>query len=283
MRQRCRRSRSTSAAAADTLRIPGGHAWGWPPARRSARGPGRQPLALSAQHDANRAVGTGQVVDRGGRLSVEADHVHACVADARQRSRQAPDHGDGQVLHGSGGRLGRRRRDVDARWRGSTTPVTPATGGSQDRPEVPGIGDAVQRNEERRHGPAIPTAATGGVVGAGPSGDQVVEVCLGQRCREASTPGAPRPAPGGAPARRRSGAPGWIRPARGCPAGSARRPRRAPSTPPGPGGCPPAGARGPPGGPRPGRPPVPDRTGRRGPAGPRYLTGPGSASRPGRW
>ena len=81
---------------------------------------------------------------------------------------QAADHRHRHVLDRSGRRLGGRRGDVDGSMAGQDRPGhAGALGRPQDGAEVAGIGDPVQRHEERGR--------------AAPRGDEVVEVDLGQR------------------------------------------------------------------------------------------------------
>ena len=118
----------------------------------------RQAGALGAEHQADALAG--QVADVEQRAVggvVEPDDPDPVVLQPGQRGRQARHEGDRHVLDGAGRRLGHGRGDVDGPVPGDEhTLHAGAVAVADDRPEVAGVGDAVDGDEERR--PARPAA-----------------------------------------------------------------------------------------------------------------------------
>ena len=214
---RPRRSRSvTPATPFSGMLTSSSHRW------RTRRD---SPLPSAPEHEGDRPVGGGQVPQAGGRVAVEADDPHAPARELLQGGGQAADDGEPQVLDGPGRRLGDRGRDVHGPVAGQHDPGgAGALGRAQQRAEVAGIGDAVDRHEERRPRPA--------------AAGQVLE----RASRRAAPPWPARPgAPRSGPRRRTwpgrptAPAPARPRPARRCRPARRTGPARRAARPPAPG------------------------------------------------
>ena len=109
---------------------------------------------LAAQHQGHRPVAQRQVVEGGRRLAHQAHRPDPQPGQRGQRGGDAAHQGHGEVLDGPGGHLGDRGRQVGGPVPREDDPGDAgALGAAQDGPEVVGVGDAVDDQEEREPPP----------------------------------------------------------------------------------------------------------------------------------
>ena len=122
----------------------------------SLAGQSGQTVPFRADHQGNRLIAHGQVVNGVAGLADQTDRPDPQGGEALEGGRYPGNQGHGQELDGAGRHLGHRGREENRPVAGQDHPCHAGTlGAPKHRPQVVGIGDPVHHQEERHLAPAV--------------------------------------------------------------------------------------------------------------------------------